>query len=83
MAGRYLASSPSELLPLGVTQILIHAEGDDIVPFDHGYEYAGRAKAAGDDARLVRVPGGHFEIIDPKMKAGERAVTETLALARA
>jgi acetyl esterase/lipase len=82
MADRYLSSSPAELLPLGVPQILVHGERDEIVPFDLSYDYAGRAKAGGDDARLVRVPGGHFDIIDPKMEAGKRAVAEVVALLR-
>lgn len=82
MAGRYLSSSPAELLPLGVPQILVHGERDDIVPFDLSYAYAGRAKAGGDDARLVRVPGGHFEIIDPKSPAGKKAVAAAVSLVR-
>jgi hypothetical protein len=53
------------------------------VPFDLSFDDAGRAKAGGDDARLVRVPGGHFEIIDPKTEAGKRAVAEAVALVRA
>lgn len=81
-ADRYLSSSPAELLPLGVTQILVHGERDDVVPLDLSYAYAGRAKAGGDDARLVRVPGGHFEIIDPKAEAGKKAVVAVVALLR-
>ena len=81
VADRYLSGSPAELLPLGVPQILVHAERDEIVPFDLGYDYVGRAKAAGDDARLVRVPGGHFEVIDPKTSAGKTAVAANCTLA--
>ena len=77
-AERYLACSPAELLPLGVAQTLVHAEGDKIVPFDLSYAYAGRAKAAGDNARLVRVPGGHFEIINPATPAGRQSVAALL-----
>jgi pimeloyl-ACP methyl ester carboxylesterase len=75
VADRYLACSPAELLPFGARQILVHGERDDTVPFDLSYDYAGRAKAAGDDARLVRLPGvGHFEPIDPGTEAGKKAV---------
>lgn len=75
VADRYLACSPAEMLPLGATQILVHGERDDIVPFDYSYAYVGRAKAGGDDARLVRIPdAGHFEPIDPKTEAGKIGV---------
>jgi acetyl esterase/lipase len=81
VADRYLSCSPVELLPLAMTQILVHGESDDIVPFDLSYDYAGRAKAAGDDARLVRLPGvGHFEVIDPATGPGRQAVAAVLAV---
>ncbi len=74
-ADRYLAASPAELLPFGVSQVLLHGDRDDVVPFDLSYAYAGRAKAAGDDARLVRLAGaGHFEFLDPATGPGRGAV---------
>lgn len=77
-ADRYLSCSPAELLPLGVPQRLLHGDRDDVVPFDLGYDYAGRAKAAGDDARLIRLEGvGHFELVDPSTSPG-RLVVKTL-----
>lgn len=76
VAERYLAGSPAELLPLGVPQILLHGDRDDVVPFDLSYDYAGRAKAAGDDARLTRLTGaGHFEVIDPSTGPGRQSVS--------
>ena len=72
---RYAAGSPAELIPIGVRQVLLHGDRDDIVPFDLSYDYTGRAKAAGDDARLVRLAGaGHFEVIDPKTGPGRGAI---------
>lgn len=72
---RYAAGSPAELLPLGTAQVLLHGDRDDIVPFDLSHDYAGRAKAAGDDARLVRLAAaGHFEVIDPRTGPGRQAV---------
>jgi acetyl esterase/lipase len=62
---RYRMSSPMDLTPLGVPQILILGERDDNwTPV--GRRYFDRAKAAGDDVRVVEAPeSGHFEMIDP------------------
>ena len=46
--------------------VLIHGAGDDRVPLSHPQAYAARARAAGDDCRVVEIPGGHFEPIDPR-----------------
>jgi acetyl esterase/lipase len=67
---RYAASSPIQLLPCGTKQILIHGEGDDIVPFEIAQRYYDAAKAKGDDVKLIPLKGmGHFEVIDPKSAA--------------
>ena len=63
---RYRQASPIELLPLGVPQRLIHGTNDTTVPIEIARTYVGAAVAAGDDAKLVELPGaGHFEAIDP------------------
>jgi pimeloyl-ACP methyl ester carboxylesterase len=62
----YLVADPGARLPLGVPQVLIHGVGDDRVPLSHPQAYAARARAAGDDCRVVEIPGGHFEPIDPR-----------------
>ncbi|MFI5276984.1 MAG: alpha/beta hydrolase family protein [Ktedonobacterales bacterium] len=63
---RYAATSPYELLPLGVPQILLHGTADDNVPFELSQRYVERARSRGDDARLVPLAGaGHFEAVDP------------------
>lgn len=71
MAGATLeAVSPRHRLPCGVPQIVIHGEADDTVPFEMACAYVEAARAAGDDARLVALPGtGHFEPIDPLSEA--------------
>jgi pimeloyl-ACP methyl ester carboxylesterase len=67
---RYAAASPAALLPLGVTQVMVHGQEDPTVPVSMSEAYVTRAVAAGDDATLVVLPGvGHFELIDPATAA--------------
>ncbi len=62
---RYAASSPVDLLPLRVPQVLLHGTADDTVPFELSRRFARASK----NARLVALPGaGHFELIDPRSK---------------
>jgi len=79
---RYKATSPSERLPLGVKQRLIHGTLDVNVPLEISKEYAAAAKAKGDDAVLIPLEGArHFELIDPRTKEFEtvkRAVLDLL-----
>ena len=66
MAARYAQASPIALLPVGVPVVCVHGEADDTVPIRQSERYVAAAKAAGDPARLVRLPGtGHFEVINP------------------
>ena len=44
------------------------------VPLSQSQVYVDAARAAGDDARLVRVPGDHFALIDPGTPAWRRTV---------
>jgi acetyl esterase/lipase len=63
---RYALASAYERLPLGVPVALVHGTADDRVPVTQSERYAAAAIAAGDDVRLVVLPGvGHFELIDP------------------
>jgi acetyl esterase/lipase len=67
---RYAATSPRELLPLGVPQLLVHGARDDIVPVSMSRSYAEAAREAGDDVALeVLDEDGHFEHIDPATRA--------------
>jgi pimeloyl-ACP methyl ester carboxylesterase len=66
--------SPAERLPLGIPQLLVHGEEDDVVPAAMSRAYAG---AAGGEAELVLVRGGHYEHLDPT-SAAWRAVLEWL-----
>lgn len=72
MPDRYASASPIELLPLRVEQWLIHGQEDEIVPVEISRAYHEAARARGDNASLIELPGmGHFEPIDPRSAAWE------------
>jgi acetyl esterase/lipase len=78
---RYYGASPSELLPLGVPQVLIHGEDDDTVPFALSQEYFKKADLLGDPVKLIGLPGaGHFELVDPESKEWAVIVENALDL---
>ncbi len=66
---RYAGADPVALLPTGVPSVLVHAARDSLVPIRQSETYVAAATAAGDDSRLVRVGGGHFEHLDPASPA--------------
>jgi acetyl esterase/lipase len=67
---RYRSASPIELVPLGVAQLVLHGDNDDIVPLEISRRYVAAAKKSGDDSQLIEVAGaGHFELIDPRSSA--------------
>lgn len=82
---RFAATSPADLLPLGVPQILIHGELDVPVPFATCQDYAARAAASGDDVTFIGLPDtGHFEIVDPRSAQWQRvqgAINQALGIA--
>ena len=61
---RYAEADPLALLPVDTPTVLIHGEADDVVPLSQPETYA-----AASSARLVVVPGGHFEHLDPRSEA--------------
>jgi acetyl esterase/lipase len=67
---RYRSGSPAALLPLGVSQVLVHGLSDVAVPPSMSQDYQRAASDAGDDARYVPIEGlGHREIVDPSSTA--------------
>jgi pimeloyl-ACP methyl ester carboxylesterase len=61
----YALASPRERLPLGIPQLVLHGDRDDIVSIRIATSYAGAARAAGDACELLVLNGtGHFEHID-------------------
>ena len=80
---RYAQASPAELLPLGVPQVLIHGTEDVDVPLVLSTEYLAAAQAAGDDVRLVELPGvEHFKVIDPASEAWPPIVEAMMELTK-
>jgi len=74
---RYAAASPAALAPLGVPQLLVHGDADEIVPIGQSRGYA----ALEPDAELVELGGAdHFDVIDPAHAAWTAAAARLEAL---
>ena len=65
----YERADPMTQAPLDVPLWAVHAPDDDTVPFEQATSYVDAANAAGADATLVEVTGGHFAVIDPASEA--------------
>ncbi len=65
-------ADPVRQLPLDVPVWCVHARDDDTVPFENSQSYVDLAVAAGGDARLIEVTGGHFGVIDVESPAWSR-----------
>jgi hypothetical protein len=81
---RFQETSPAELLPLGIEQILITGSMDRVIPPDLGREYEQEAAEKGDRVRFTLVEGaGHFDLIAPgsgAWPAVEEAVSSLLGI---
>jgi acetyl esterase/lipase len=67
---RYRTTSPAQMLPLNVKQLIIHGTNDADVPIDISRRYAEAAQAAGDDIRFIELPGAsHMDFVDPHAHA--------------
>ena len=63
---RYAQASAIKMLPIGVPQVLIWGDRDDILPLSNGLAYEKAAREAGDPVLMVVFPGlGHFETVSP------------------
>ena len=75
----FLDTSPAEMLPLGVKQILIHGVFDGIVPPAIGWRYQKRAKDLGENVELIALENaGHYELIAPWTRPGKLVVAKIL-----
>lgn len=63
-------ADPTYVIPLEVPVRCVHAADDDLVPISQSTDYVDRATAAGADATLTEVPGGHFGATEPGSAAG-------------
>lgn len=80
---RYADASPAHLLPFGVPTISLHGTSDSTVPIAMSEAFVQQALDRGDTATLVRLEGGHFEVIDPnrpQWTAVSGAITQLLGL---
>ena len=78
---RYRSTSPFELLPFEVPQVLIHGTDDVNVPLELSERYHRAALAAGDPCELHVLPGaGHFEVVDPRTAAWQRVLAAVRSL---
>ncbi|WP_322920300.1 alpha/beta hydrolase [Nocardioides renjunii] len=68
-ATTYEQADPLSQVPLEAPVWAVHARDDDVVPFEQATTYVDAATAAGADAVLVEVTGGHFDVIDPTSDA--------------
>jgi acetyl esterase/lipase len=65
----YEQADPLTQVPLDAPVWAVHARDDDTVPFTQAEDYVAAATAAGAEATLVEVTGGHFGVIDPASEA--------------
>ncbi|MBG0831159.1 alpha/beta hydrolase fold domain-containing protein [Planomonospora sp. ID67723] len=76
----YARSSPMERLPLGVPQLVVQGDGDDLDLVDLGRRYARAAREAGDDVTYLEMAGDHFDVIDPASPIWRATATEIAAV---
>lgn len=66
MESRYDKGSPINLLPANIPIRLIHGDKDNIVPISQSEAFAKKAKAKGDDVKVLTIEGGgHFDMASP------------------
>lgn len=70
-------ADPIAHIPLDVPVRCIHGRGDTLVPIRQSRTYVDAARAAGGDAELIALDGGHFMHIDP-MSVAWKVTLETL-----
>jgi acetyl esterase/lipase len=63
---RHKYADPMSAVPLDVPIYAVHGLEDDTVPMSQSEAYVAAARAAGAPVQVVKVPGDHFALIDPK-----------------
>jgi len=64
----YAEASPIEL-PISIPQVIIHGSHDDTVPIEMSRSYVETKTKRGEDARMLELDCGHFELINPASNA--------------
>lgn len=62
---RYAAADPMRRLPLGVAQLIVQGDRDDLDLIDFNRRYVTAAREAGEEVGWLELPGDHFSAIDP------------------
>jgi dipeptidyl aminopeptidase/acylaminoacyl peptidase len=58
------------MLPLGVSQLILHGSRDEALPVEMARDYVAAAKRAGDNVEFIELPtAGHMDFIDPMSEA--------------
>jgi acetyl esterase/lipase len=66
---RHKYVDPMSAVPLRIPVYAVHGTEDEDVPASQSESYACAAKAGGGPVQLLKVPGDHFSLIDPKAPA--------------
>ncbi len=83
VAARYPQTSPIDMLPLGIPQVLLHGSRDPIVPVELAKAYEAAGKKKGDAIRLILLDeAGHFELIAPGSSAWPAVKEAVLSLVK-
>lgn len=78
---RYAQSSPIQLLPLGVPQVLIHGALDINVPIGISQSFKEVADSINENVKFVEIPSAeHFKLTNPESDVWPIVLEETLAL---
>lgn len=80
-ANVFAETSPAQMLPLGVPQVVIHGSDDRTVPPAVGEAYVKAARAAGDKVVFHTPPGAHVEEVTPGTAAWADVAAAIVALA--
>lgn len=74
-------ASPRERLPLGIPSVHVAGDRDFIAPVEVRDRFVAAARARGDSAWVVTVPGdGHFEAMTPYKAAGRAVINAVRAM---
>lgn len=67
---RYARYAPLSLLPIGVPQLILHGEEDEVLSAATSQRYAETARAAGDVVTFTSLrKAGHMDFLDPQSEA--------------